>query len=322
MIRARQARKEKTLIRLDKVGKHTILLKGLIRDRQLYVLLVPAVALVFIFNYIPIYGITIAFKDYKLMKGIADSEWVGILNFIKLFKTVYFGEVVRNTLLISLYRLIIGFPAPIILALLLNEMRFLKFKKTIQIISYLPTFFSWVVLAAIFQTLLSPSRGFVNFLLTSVGWESIYFLADPSWFRSILVSTSVWKGVGYSSVIYLAVISGIDPGLYDAATIDGAGRLRLAWNITIPSLMYVATILLILNLGQILNAGFDQIFNLYSPPVYKVADIIDTYVYRTGLVNYDWSFATAAGLFKNIVGFILVFGTNSVVRKFSDKGLW
>jgi len=290
--------------------------------KYLFILLAPAIILTIIFNYIPMYGIVIAFKDYKMVKGIMGSKWIGFAHFKTLFSSPSFFEVMRNTILISIYRIVFGFPAPIILALLLNEVRSTKYKKLVQTVSYLPHFMSWVGIGGIIKELLSPQRGIVNYIIQLLGGKQIYFLIDPAWFRSILIISGIWQGVGWGSIIYLATIAGIDIEMYEAAIIDGANRLKQALYITIPMLYPVITVLLILNIGNILNAGFDQIFNLYTPPVYCVADIIDTYIYRRGLLESDYGLATAVGLFKNVIGFALVIGTNFITRRISDYGVW
>ncbi|MBO9607717.1 MAG: sugar ABC transporter permease [Paenibacillaceae bacterium] len=292
-----------------------------------YLLLLPAVVAVFVFSYIPMYGIVIAFKDYKIMKGIGGSEWIGLENFRNLFEIKSFYEVLRNTLLISVYRLLFGFPAPIVLALLLNELRNGPFKKFVQTVSYLPHFLSWVVLAGIVTSVLSVDVGLVNMALRWFGSEPINFLVTPEWFRTILVTSGIWQGIGWGSIIYLAVIVGVNAELYEAADLDGANRLQKARYVTVPALAPVATIMFILSVGSILHAGFDQIFNLYSVSVYEVADVIDTYVYRRGLANMggnnEYSFAAAVGLFQNVIGFALIFGANWVVKKFNNEnGIW
>ncbi|WP_135553461.1 ABC transporter permease [Paenibacillus cymbidii] len=292
-----------------------------------YLLLLPAVVAVFVFSYIPMYGIAIAFKDYKIMKGIGGSEWIGLENFRNLFEIKSFYEVLRNTLLISVYRLLFGFPAPIVLALLLNELRIGWFKKFVQTISYLPHFLSWVVLAGVVTSVLSVDVGVVNMALRWFGQEPINFLVTPEWFRTILVTSGIWQGIGWGSIIYLAVIVGINTELYEAADLDGASRLQKTRYVTIPALVPVATIMFILSVGGILHAGFDQIFNLYSVSVYEVADVIDTYVYRRGLANMgganEYSFAAAVGLFQNVIGFMLIFGANWIVKKFNNEnGIW
>lgn len=284
----------------------------------------PVVVYFVIFKYIPMAGIVIAFKDYKIKYGMFGSEWVGLANFTKAFATPTFARSVTNTLTISGLKLLFGFPAPIILALMLNEVSHVRFKKTVQTITYLPHFLSWVVLAGMFQQLLSPNNGAVNAVLRDVFGvqKSIYFLGDNHYFRGTLVVTDIWKNVGWSSILYLATISGIDQTLYEAATVDGATRWQCTRYITIPSLVSTIVIMLILNVGSIMDAGFDQVFNLYNSAVYKTGDIIDTYVYRYGMGDMKYSLATAVGLFKNVIAFILVVGTNLITRRISGEGIW
>ncbi|NLC67320.1 MAG: sugar ABC transporter permease, partial [Clostridiaceae bacterium] len=227
-----------------------------------------------------------------------------------------------NTLIISILKLVCGFPAPIILAILLNEMRNMILKRTIQTISYLPHFISWVILAGMVSEIFSPQRGVFNYIITLFGGKPIYFLASKDWFRPVLVLTQIWKNAGWGSIIYLATLSSIDIESYDSATIDGANRFQKAVHITIPGLVPVITILFILNLGKILNAGFDQVINLYNPLAYEIADIIDTYVYRIGLIDAKYDFASAVGVFKNVVGVLLIFTSNAVIRKFNEYGIW
>ncbi len=293
------------------------------RHRYLFALLAAALVWTIIFKYGAMYGIIIAFKKYRLWDGILGSEWVGLHWFIRLFNgTTDFGRVFRNTLLISLYRLLWGFPAPIILALLLNEVRQRHFKRTVQTISYLPHFLSWIVLAGVIRTILSPSTGVVNSIIKALGGGAIHFLVDVDWFVTVLITSGVWQQVGWESIIYLAAIAGVDPQLHESAIIDGAGKLRRAWSITVPSIMPVIMILFILRVGDILEAGFNPILNLYHPAVYEVADIIDTYVFRVGLEELNYSLAAATGLFKNVIGLILVVTVNRVVKKFGDYGIW
>jgi putative aldouronate transport system permease protein len=292
------------------------------RMRYYYLLLIPTILFFALFHYRPLYGLTIAFKDFQILRGIADSPWVGLKYFDRLFSSPLFYRVFTNTLVISALRILFGFPAPILLALGLNEVRRDWFKKSVQTISYLPYFISWVVLAGMFRELLSPSQGLVNQLLGVFGIAPRHFLADPVLFRPVLIITGVWQSIGWGSVVYLAAIAGVPLEQYEAATIDGAGRFQQVLRITLPSILPVMTIMFLLSLGQILNAGFDQILNLYNPMVYEVADIIDTYVYRVGLLQTDYSFATAVGLFKNVIGFLLVVVVNAVSRRFSGDTLW
>lgn len=292
------------------------------KSKYLFLMLVPALIWYAVFHYGPLYGILLAFKDFSPMKGIWASPWVGWDHFKFLFfQSPDFMRIFRNTVIISLYHLVFGFPAPVILALLLNEIRFGLFKKIAQSISYIPHFFSWVVLAGIVTVMLSPSEGPVNYILQLFGLEPIYFLADSNYFRSTLVITGIWKEIGWGTIIYLAALAGVDPSLYEAAKMDGANRFRQIWNITLPSILPVITIMFILQLGGILNAGFDQIFNLYNPAVYDVADIIDTYVYRAGILGAQFGLTTAVGLFKNIIGITLVLTTNYIVKKLGQEGV-
>ena len=268
------------------------------------------------------YGVVIAFKDFKPVKGILGSEWNNFQHFKDLFSSVGFFRVFKNTIYISLLRLAFGFPAPIILALLLNEIGHVKFKKITQTISYLPVFMSWVVLAGVFFEFLSVQRGPVNYLIKVLGGQPVEFFTDKRLFITMLISTGIWQGVGWGAVIYLASLSSINPELYESAEIDGANRFHKAVHISIPFLTPVITILFILNLGGILNAGFDQIFNMYNPLVMEVSDIIDTYVYRMGLLNAEYDFSAAVGLFKNVVGVIFIIISNSIVARISEYGIW
>lgn len=289
---------------------------------QLLLMMVPAFLLLFVFRYLPLYGIQIAFKEFYPLKGIHGSEWVGLEHFIALFKGRYFLPVLRNTLLISTYKIVFGFPAPIILCLFLNEVRHIHFKKTVQTISYLPHFISWVVLAGMTIEFLSPSRGPINILLKSMGLDPVFFVADEQWFRSVLVISSIWKQIGWSSIVYLAAITNIDPSLYEVADIDGAGRLRKIWNVTLPGIAPVVTIMFIFAIGKIITDDFDQIYNLLNINVYSVGDVISTYTYREGLCNMNFSYSTAVGLFKNVISFSLVMLTNYLARRTGDHALF
>jgi putative aldouronate transport system permease protein len=292
------------------------------KHRYLLILFLPALVYYMVFCYGPMYGVQIAFKNFILRLGILKSPWVGLENFKMLFSMGSFREVFRNTIVISGLKLIFGFPAPIIFALLLNEIKGRKFKKAVQTISYLPHFVSWVILGGLFVQFLSPSTGPVNIVLKTMGLKPIYFLADKAWFRSTLVITSIWKGIGWGTIIYLASIAGIDQELYEAAEIDGAGRFRKMISITLPSMLPVITIMLIFSVGGIVKDDFDQIFNLYNPSVYSVGDVLSTYTYRVGLVDMRYSFSTAVGLFTNVISFALIFLTNTITKRINEYGLW
>jgi len=290
--------------------------------RYLLVLFIPGMLFFLIFKYLPIYGMVIAFQDYNFFDGMFGSPWVGFQHFEDMFKTPSFWEVFRNTLVISFLQFLFGFPAPIIFALLLNEVVHLRSKKFFQTVSYLPHFVSWVILAGLFVQFLSPSTGPINVLITALGGKPIYFMADPAWFVQVLVVTEVWKSIGWGSIIYLAALSSIDPELYEAAAMDGANRWQKMWRITLPSLAPVITVMLILAIGKLVNDNFDQIYNMYNPAVYGVADVLSTYIYRKGLADMEYSFATAVGLFKNVIAFGMVIAANWAAKKISDNGIW
>lgn len=309
-----------TNINFQEIMRNVI--KNINRDKYLYLLVLPGVVCLFIFCYLPMYGVIIAFKEYNIFVGISGSEWVGFLQFERLFRSPDFIRTIRNTLLISIYKMIWGFPAPIILALLLNELENKYFKRFTQTVLYLPHFISWVTFAGIITTFLNPTTGVINDIIAYFGGRKIDFLAEQQLFRSVLVITDIYKGMGWGTIVYLAAISGVDPTLYEAAIVDGAGRFRQIWHITLPSIKSVIVIIFILNLSNILNGGFDQVFMLYNPLVYEVGDIIDTYVYRKGMIDSNYSLSSAAGLFKNIVAFILIVTTNFIVKKIGEDGLW
>ncbi len=292
------------------------------RHRQLFLMFIPALLFYIVFKYGPLYGITIAFKDYRFNLGILGSKWVGFDNFIELFSVNSFKEVFTNTIVISFYKLVLGFPAPIIFAILLNEMRNQKYKRIAQTISYLPHFLSWVILGGIFMQFLSPSDGPINIILKHFGYKPIYFIADVKWFRTVLVTTSIWKDFGWSSIVFLAALTGINPEIYEAAEIDGANRIQRIIHVTIPGLTPVITIMFIFAVGKLITDDFDQIFNLYNPAVYKVGDVLSTYTYRVGLVQMRYSYATAVGMFKNIISFALVLTANTITKRINEYGLW
>ncbi len=294
------------------------------RNRYLFLLLCPIILWYIVFRYIPIGGSVIAFKDYRFSKGIWGSAWVGLKYFRALFASPDFLRVFRNTLIISLYKLAFGFPAPIVLALMLNEMGSVTYKRAIQTITYVPHFISWVVYGGLIATLLSPTYGMVNAILKGLGFEAIYFLADARLFRPLLVVSAMLKESGWGAIIYLAAIAGIDPQLHEAAIVDGANKMKRIWHITLPGIASTVVILFIIRIGAILNVGFEQIFVLYNPMVYEVGDVIETYTYRVGILQGRFSFTTALGLFKSVLGFVLVIVANYVAKKTSDgeRGIW
>lgn len=297
--------------------------KKLKKYRVLYLMMVPGLIYFVIFHYVPMYGASLAFKDFQITEGILHSPWVGMKYFQMAFSDPYFYQVLRNTILISIYKLIFGFPVPIIFALLLNEVTNIHFKKLAQTVSYLPYFISWIIMAGIFTYLFSI-EGAVNLIVKWLGHKPILFMGEEQYFRSVLVLTDIFKGFGWGAIIFFAAISGINGELYEAAVIDGASRLKRAIYITVPLLVPVMAILLILSMGGILDAGFDQIFNMYSPNVYSVSDILDTYVYRLGLIQMQYSYATAVGLFKSVVALILMVGVNQIIKAMggNEHALW
>ncbi len=295
----------------------------LYKYRYLYLLIIPGIIYFIVFRYIPMYGVVIAFQDFSISKGIWNSKWVGLDQFHKLFSGFSFPAVFKNTVIISLYKLVFGFPAPILLALLLNEVKSARFKKITQTIVYLPHFISWVILAGLIAMFLHPDTGLVNEVVKFFnGQHAIDFLVNKNYFRGILVITDIYKGIGWGSIVYIAAISTIDSTVYEAAMVDGANRLKQMWYITLPALKSTIVVMFILNMGGILNAGFEQILLLYNPRVYEVADVIDTYVYRNGIMSSNYSLSTAAGLFKSVISMALIIITNKIAHALEEDGLW
>ncbi|MFD0678438.1 MULTISPECIES: ABC transporter permease [unclassified Paenibacillus] len=292
------------------------------KHKYLYVLLLPGLLWYFIFRYMPMYGVMIAFKDYNFSKGIWGSPWVGLKHFEFLFRNQDFYAIVRNTLVINLYELAFAFPVPIILALLLNEMKNLLFKRAIQTVVYFPHFLSWVVFGGIVIQLLSPNEGLVNNMLRSLGMEPIFFLSKSEFFRPIVVISSILKESGWGAIIYLAALSSIDTEQYEASTIDGANRRQKLVYITLPGIRNTILIMLILKIGYLLDVGFEQIYILYNPSVYDVGDVLSTYIYRVGLQSAQFSITAAIGLFQSVIGFFLIWSTNRLAKKFSEVSLW
>lgn len=285
---------------------------------QLHLMILPGVLLLFIFNYLPLYGITIAFKDFISSKGIWGSEWVGLKYFHYMLDLPDVWQVTKNTLFIAGLKILIGFPVPIIFALLLNEIRFTFYKRSIQTIVYLPNFLSWVVLAGLILDVFALQGGIVNSFLTFIGLEPFYFLGNNTAFPWLIIFTDIWKNFGWGTVIYMAALSGVDPGLYESAVMDGANRWKQTLYITIPSIVPIMILTFILGLGGILNAGFEQVFTLYNPLVMESGDIIDTYVYRVAFVDSNWSLSTMVGLIKSIVNSVLIVVSYSIAIRFTD----
>jgi putative aldouronate transport system permease protein len=284
-------------------------------------MILPGFILVFLFNYMPMAGIQVAFKDYNIFEGIWSSEWIGFENFYFL-KDSEFWRVFGNTIWITILKFVFGFPAPIILALLLNEIKSKTFKKWVQTLTYMPHFVSWIVVAYIVEALLSQSTGLVNELLSNLGIKPVYFMGSEEWFRPLIVITSVWKEVGFSAIIYLAAIAGLNPQLYEAAIVDGANKWKQTLHVTIPGIMPTISIMLILTIPNLLNAGFDQIYPLQNPVNLPVSEVIDTYVVKTGLNQGYYGPATAIGLMTSVVQLMLVFGANQLSKKYGNTRLF
>lgn len=292
------------------------------KQRYLYILLIPAFAFLILFSYVPMSGAVIAFKDYNPLLGIWGSPWAGLKYFEKLFSGIYFERLMVNTLSISIFQILWGFPAPIVFALFLNEIQSNKFKRTIQTITYLPHFMSWVVIGGFMITLFSSTEGIIVPILNLFGVEITNpILTNANVFRGILVGSNIWKSIGWGSIVYLASMTSIDAELYEVADLDGAGRFRKMFHITLPCIMPTIMAMLILRLGSIMQSNFEQIYILYSASVYEVADVFATYIFREGLGNGNFSFTTAVGLFQSVVGFILVVASNYLSRK-AGRGLW
>ncbi|NLX76097.1 MAG: sugar ABC transporter permease [Clostridiaceae bacterium] len=288
-----------------------------VRELPLHILLIPGVIAVFIFNYIPMFGIVMAFQKFVPAKGFLGSQWIGLDNFRYIFNMPNIWNVIRNTVFIAVMKITANLVVPIIFALLLNEVRKNAFKRTIQTIIYFPHFLSWVILGGILIDVLSPTSGIANEFLGLFGIKPIYFLGNAKWFPFTLVITNTWKEFGYNTIVYLAALTSIDPTLYEAAVVDGAGRMKQTWHITLPGILPIVTLMSVLSLGNILNAGFDQVFNLYSPSVYSTGDIIDTLVYRIGMVEAQFSVSAAVGLFKSVISFVLVVISNKLANKYA-----
>ena len=292
------------------------------KDWQLYLLLLPTLVWLIVFLYKPMYGLQIAFKDYSIFRGVAASPWIGFEHFETLFGSEGFMRALRNTIAISFWSLLIGFPVPILLALMFNEILAKKFKSTAQTIVYLPHFISSVIIAGIVITAFSPSAGIVNTIMGWFGLDPVYFLTKPEWFRPIFIGTTIWQEAGFQSIVYLAAIAGVSPTLYESAVVDGASRWQMMWKITVPSILPTIIIMLIIRIGNMLEVSFEMIILLYQPSTYETADVVNTFIYRQGLQNGQYDFAAAAGLFNAVVAFVLVIGANAIAKRYSRTSLW
>ncbi len=296
--------------------------KRLWRNKLLYIMVLPGILFFIIFKYIPMFGLVIALQDYKPFKGIAGSEWVGFKHFERLFTEPDFLNILTNTLVLFGLNLIFFFPIPIILALMLNEVRINFFKRTFQTLVYLPHFMSWVIIVSISFVMLTSDGGIINELLVFFGFEKINFLLSPEWFRPTYIIQIIWREAGWGTIIYLAAIASVDPQLYEAARMDGAGRLRQVWHITLPAIRSVIVILLILKIGDVLELGFEHVYLLLNSMNREVAEIIDTYVYTAGLQQGKFSYSTAIGFFKSFVGLVLVMLANKLAKKMGEEGVY
>ncbi|MGP4042266.1 ABC transporter permease [Gracilibacillus sp. D59] len=306
---------------LSKTNKKSIWLR-IWQHRLYYLFMLPGIIWFIIFSYIPMYGLTVAFKDFNFIGGITGSPWAGLKYFKEFFNFYQSWEIIRNTLTISVMKLVIGFPMPIILALLLNEIRIMKFKKTVQTISYLPHFISWVVVVTILQRMLTPYGGPINEILASLGFDKIQFLGNLNYFYQVVILSDIWKTVGFGAIIYLAAISGVDQQLYEAAKMDGANRFRQMWHITVPSIRPVMVIMFLLACGNIMTVGYEQLLLLNTPATASIGTVLDVYVIESGLEQGRLSYATAVGLFQGIIGVILIVVANSISKKVNETSLW
>ena len=301
--------------------KTGILRKDLRKNKWKYIMILPVIIYIAVFCYKPMYGVIIAFKNFRPAVGIMDSPWVGLKHFITFFNDYNFWRILKNTFSISALSILFGFPAPILLALLINEIRNTKFKRAVQTISYMPYFISMVIICGLIKTF-CQSDGIITDLVVALGGERVNLLASKNWFYPIYIISNIWQNIGWDSIIYLAALAGIDQEQYEAARVDGAGRIRQIISVTLPGLMPTITILFILKMGNILNVGFEKILLLYSPTTYEVADVISTYVYRIGILDANFSYSTAIGLFNSVVNIIFLLLTNALSNKMNNSGLF
>jgi putative aldouronate transport system permease protein len=302
--------------RLGQIGQ------AIYKYRWLYLMMLPGLIYFAIFRYLPLWNAQIAFKDFKPLLGVEGSPFSGFKNFITFFHSFYFTQLITNTIIISLLKLVLGMPMAIVLALSIYETALKRLARFVQTISYLPHFLSWVIMYGILLVMLSPDNGLVNEAIKAGGGDPIAFMYSPHWFRAVLVGSDIWKDTGWSTILYLAALMSIDPTLFEAAAVDGASRMQRIWHISLPGILGTIVVVTLLRLGNILDAGFHQVFMLYSLPVYSVGDIIDTWVYRQGVLEFQFSLATAVGLFKGAIGLILVLIANRLTKQFSGSGIY
>lgn len=305
-----------------KKSKFQKLLLDLWASRYLQLLILPGLVYFIIFKYMPIYGVQIAFRDYKLRDGIVGSRWVGLKHFETFITGPYFLKLVRNTLLINLYSLLFTFPLPILFALFLNEVRPLMFKKFIQTVSYLPHFISLAAVIGMLSMMVSPSIGIINKIIEALGGQSIYFMTEPRWFRTLYVASGVWTGLGWGAIIYIAALAGVDMQLYEAASIDGANRVQLMWHVSLPAIKNTIIVMLILRIGQMMSVGSEKILLMYNELTFETGDVISTFVYRRGLQKNEYSFSTAVDMFNSVINIIMLVSANWLSARFTESSLW
>lgn len=305
-----------------KEGYWMRLLKSLNRTKFLQLLLLPGLIYYIVFQYVPMYGVIIAFKDYRIREGILGSDWVGLRHFKDFFNYMYSWRIIRNTVLLNFYNLIFGFPMPIIFAILLNEVRNLRYKKFVQTISYMPHFISTVSIVGILTMILSPTSGIVNIIISKLGGTPIYFMTRTEWFRTIYVASGVWQDLGWDAIIYIAALASVNQELYEAAVIDGASRLKQIWHVSLPGIRSTIVIMLIMRMGGMMSSNTDKVLLMQNELTYEVSDIIGTYVYRRGIRDADYSYSTAVGLFNSVINVIFVVAANTIAKKLGESSLW
>jgi len=313
------------IIASNKVTRKKGLLYYLKRDHIIYILMIPGLLYYLIFRYLPMLGIVIAFKEYNPylgLEGIFSAPWVGFKYFTQFINSINFWRLMRNTFMISFWGLVFGFPAPIILALLINEISNKRFKKIVQTVSYLPHFLSIVIVCGILRNILSTDGGLVNLAIKMLGGTPVYFLGEARYFYAIMTASGIWQNIGWNSIIYLAAITNINPELYESAHVDGANTFQKMWHITIPGIYKIISIMLILRVGELLTVGYEKILLLYSPMIYETADVISTYVYREGLIGLKYSYSTAINMFVSVISLVLVLSSNYAAKKIGQEGIW
>lgn len=301
---------------------HRHALRVMWMDRMFYLMLLPGLVYFIVFHYAPMYGVQIAFKEYKVNMGITGSPWAGLKYFKQFIKLPNFESLMVNTLKISIYSLLWGFPAPVLLALMLNQVKYKKYKSFVQTVTYAPYFISTVVLVSMLSIFLTPSSGFVNKIIETMGGKAITFMGDPKWFRTVYVASGVWQGAGWGAIVYLAALGGVDPSLYEAAMVDGATKLQRVWHIDLPCIIPTIVIMFILNMGSLLNVGYEKSYLMQNSLNITVSEIISTYTYKIGLLNGKFSFSSAVGLFNSVINFALVIASNYISKKLTESSLF